>query len=166
MDSTILNIDWDIDSLSSNTGIDSNGLLDTDNLYNAAASFRPGSTGTIDAIINPLTYNPLRPNNETEDQVLVAGTRFLIVEDIGSETNEDGADAWKNTDNTDFVARANDIIEWQDDHWAVIFAANQESDTMIWQTNIYTGVQYLWNGVSWVKSFEGEYKAGQWRVEL
>jgi hypothetical protein len=166
MDSTILNIDWDIDSLSSNTGIDSNGLLDTDNLYNAAASFRANSTGTIDAIINPLTYNPLRPNNETEDQVLVAGTRFLIVEDIGSETNEDGADAWKNTDNTDFVARANDIIEWQDDHWAVIFAANQESDTMIWQTNIYTGVQYLWNGVSWVKSFEGEYKAGQWRVEL
>lgn len=166
MDSTILNIDWDIDSLTSNTGIDSNGLLDTDPHYNASTSFRANSTGTFDAIINPLTYNPLRPNNESTDQVPTSGTRFLIVEDIGSEINEDGADAWKNSDNTDFVARANDIIEWQEDHWAVIFAANQESDTMIWQTNIYTGVQYLWNGVSWVKSFEGEYKAGQWRVEI
>ena len=169
-DNTLLSIDWDLDSLTSNTGIDSLGNLDTDPSYNLGSCFRPSSPGTFDAIINPLSYNPLRPAGGTVDAVPSAGTRFLLVEDIGSADNEDGADAWKNTDGSDFVARANDIVEWQHDGvngaWRVIFDSVQESDTMIWQTNIYTGVQYLWNGVSWVKSFEGEYKAGQWRIEL
>lgn len=170
VDNTVLTIDWDFDSLTSNTGIDSLGNLDTDVGYDLGSCFRPNSPGTFDAIINPLTYNPLRPGNESVDTVPAAGTRFLLVEDIGDPNNTDGADGWKNTNGSDFVARANDLVEWQYDgvngNWRVIFAAAQEDDTMIWQTNIYTGVQYLWNGVSWVKSFEGEYKAGQWRVEL
>jgi hypothetical protein len=39
---------------------------------------------------------------------------------------------------------------------------------LLYQTNIYNGkrVQYCWNGVSWVKSFEGEYRAGTWRLVL
>jgi hypothetical protein len=64
------------------------------------------------------------------------------------------------------VAKSNDIIEYTGTAWQVIFNSNQETTTMVWQTNIYTGVQYLWNGVSWVKSFEGEYRAGEWRLEL
>jgi hypothetical protein len=24
----------------------------------------------------------------------------------------------------------------------------------------------MWNGVQWAKAFEGEYRAGEWRLEL
>ena len=166
LDSTILQVNWNADTLTSNTGIDSNGLLDTDHAYNAAGSYRPNSPGTFDAIVNPQTYNP---------ETLAPGTRLLIIEDIGSTENMIsmpppqnyiGARAWKNQDGSDLIAKANDIIEWTGNAWHVIFNAAQEHDTMVWQTNIYTGVQYLWNGVSWVKSFEGEYTAAQWKIVL
>ena len=78
----------------------------------------------------------------------------------------DGADAWKGTDDSDLVAQANDIIEWTGTEWHVIFNSSQETDALVWQTNIYTGVQYKWNGVSWVKSFEGEYSSDKWKIIL
>ena len=80
--------------------------------------------------------------------------------------SQDGPDAWKSTGGDDFYAKENDIIEWDGSQWTVIFEAAQNDDQIIYQTNIYTGVQYKWNGISWVKSFEGEYKAGQWRIVL
>jgi hypothetical protein len=167
LDESILNVTWDPDTLVTNTGIDSAGNLETDPGYNPAAGARPSSPGTFDAIIDPQSFNPKRPTKEENtDQPVALGRRFLIIEDIGDIANEDGPDAWKSTAGNDFYAKANDIIEWDGNQWNVIFEAAQESDTMIWQTNIYTGVQYLWNGVSWVKSFEGEYRAGKWRIEL
>lgn len=161
-------VSWDNDTLIPNTGIDSTGKLDYNPGYNASGSYRPTSPGTFDAIINPLTYDPKRPNNEIVDQPIEVGTRFLIVEDIGSELNEDGPDAWKSLAGGDFIAHANDIIEWTGNSWHIIFNSGLPSnnDVMIWQTNIYTGVQYLWNGISWVKSFDGEYSEGKWRLVL
>jgi T4-like virus Myoviridae tail sheath stabiliser len=150
LDTTILQVNWNLDTLTSNTGIDSAGLLDTDVGYNPSTSYRPSSPGTFDAIINPQSYTPNSPS---------AGTRYLIIEDIGSAGSTTGV--WGS-----LVATANDIIEYTGTAWHVIFNASQESDTMIWQTNIYTGVQYKWNGVSWVKSFEGEYTSGQWKIVL
>jgi len=140
--------------------------LDTDVGYNLSGCYRASSPGTFDAIMDPLVTGPSDAKFVTRYGVLAAGRRYLIIEDIGSVINTDGADAWKSTANVDFVAHANDIIEWSGTAWRVIFNSVQETDTMVWQTNIYTGVQYLWNGVSWVKSFEGEYKAGQWMIEL
>jgi hypothetical protein len=171
LDPTLIQITWDRDTLNTNTNIDSDGRIQGFTVdYDGDNSFRPASPGTFDAIINPLTYNPLRPGNEASDQPVAAGSRFLLVEDIGNIDNVDGADAWKNTDGSDFVARANDIIEWQSDgvsgEWRVIFDAVQNTDMIVYQTNIYTGVQYIWNGVQWAKSFEGVYKVGQWRIEL
>jgi hypothetical protein len=121
------------------------------------------SAGTFDAIIDPTR---VYPGNGMTD--VVAGDRFLIVEDIGDIINADGPDGWKNTNGVDFVALSNDIIEWDGSAWTVIFNASQESNTLLYQTNIYNGgrLQYLWNGVSWDKSFEGEYRAGTWRLEL
>jgi hypothetical protein len=99
----------------------------------------------------------------------------LIIEDVGSTANLKN-NQWTGTPGTaatnysvvwgPLVAKANDIIEWNGTAWNVIFAHAQFPHTMVWQTNIYTGVQYLWNGVSWVKSFEGEYRPGSWRLEL
>lgn len=159
MDNTILGVNWDLDSLYQDTLIDSNGFMDGDPGYDQSSA-----RSKIDAIINPLTFNPLETYNGYDNIPLKL--RFIIIEDIGNSINDDGADAWKSRSNVDLVAYTNDIIEWDGDAWNVIFDSNQESDTMIWQTNIYTGIQYLWNGIAWVKSFEGEYKKGQWRLEL
>jgi len=80
--------------------------------------------------------------------------------------NEDGPNAWKNADDSDFIANTNDIIEWDGTKWQVIFDAAATMDSLIYLTNIYTNVQYKWDGVSWRKSFEGEYPRGTWRLEL
>ena len=80
--------------------------------------------------------------------------------------NEDGPDAWKNSNGTDFIANTNDIIEWDGSKWRVVFNAEATKDTIVYLTNIYTNVQYKWNGIQWRKSFEGEYTRGRWRLEL
>jgi hypothetical protein len=155
LDSTSLSVTYNPDTLVLNTGIDSQGRLDNDPDYNSAGSHRPSSPGTFDAIVNPLTYNPGTPT---------VGIRLLIIEDIGdtqSVTDGHYASAWG-----PLVAKANDIIEYTGSAWQVVFDYTQFPDTMVWQTNIYTGVQYLWNGVQWKKSFEGEYTADLWRIVL
>jgi hypothetical protein len=157
LDSTLLTVSWDTDTIPSDTLIDSQGRLDNHPDYGDGDQYRSGSPGTFDAIINPLTYNPGTPD---------AGTRLLIVEDIGSANNAAPATAWGT-----LIAVANDIIEWTGTEWNVVFDSVQETSTMVWQTNIYKSqanfrVQYVWNGVQWAKSFEGEYRVGEWRLEL
>lgn len=170
MDDTLLSVNWDLDTVPQNTGIDSNGLMDSDVGYSVPAyrngTSNNGGPGNFDAIINPQQTGPNDAKFVTRYGAISAGRRYLLIEDIGDADNTDGADAWKNSDNSDLVAKANDIIEWDGTQWNIIFDSVQESDTMVWQTNIYTGVQYLWNGVSWVKSYEGEYGIGQWRIVL
>jgi hypothetical protein len=158
-------VEWDQDTLNTNTGIDSQGIFDYNPGYNSGGN-RSTSPGTFDAIVNPLSFNPKRPNNESEDQSIIIGTRYLIIEDIGHQINTDGPDGWKSFYNVDFVALANDIIEWDGNEWRVIFNSTKETESMIWQTNIYTGIQYLWNGVSWSKSFDGTYRSGSWKLIL
>jgi len=117
--------------------------------------------GTVDAIINPETFNP---------SGRVSGTRYLILEDLNindlyGETGYDGPDAWKNSDNSDPQAHANDIIEWDGSQWNIIFDSTTAT-SVIYITNSYTGVQYKWNQGSWSKSFEGVYDKALWRLVL
>jgi hypothetical protein len=149
LDETLLSINWDQDTYPNNTLIQP-----YDNLTKNRDNGR--SAGTFDAIIDP---QKIYPGNGMTN--IVAGDRFLIVDDIIDTSANAIPNPWG-----DFTARANDIIEWRDDHWEVIFDSIQEIDVIIWQTNIYTGVQYTWNTVSWVKSFEGEYRTGEWSLEL
>lgn len=166
VDATVLTVSWDTDTLNSNTGIDSQGNLDSDPDYNQHANFRPASPGTFDAIIDPTKVYPgVGMTN------LAAGDRFLIIDQIAGTQNrtyrdtadvsQPGVEAWGT-----LAAGTNDIIEWSGSVWSVIFDSAQESDTLIYQTNIYTGIQYRWNGVQWAKAFEGEYRSGAWRLEL
>jgi hypothetical protein len=171
LDKTLLTVDFDPATYPSNT--DLGGLGDY-------ISIRT-TPGNFDMIIDPLRKGPrghglVDPVNGSN--TLRPGTRYLIVEDIGNPNNTDGADAWKHTTaqpipgtspvqyTYDFVAKANDIIEWDGEAWHIVLDSTQESDTIICQTNIYTGVQYSWDNVSWSKSFEGEYRASEWRIEL
>jgi hypothetical protein len=124
----------------------------------------PGSGKTyVDAIIDPTTFVPVNPTT---------GIRYLILEDINTDprlsdvlNTNDAADAWRNTTGTHLVARANDIIEWNGTEWVVIFDS-QSVSTVTYITNIRTQIQYAWDGESWLKSFEGIYTAGEWRLVL
>jgi hypothetical protein len=117
--------------------------------------------GTVDAIIDPETFNP---------GSTAPGTRYLILEDINivpqyNEADYDGPDAWKNSDNTDFQAHANDIIEWNGTSWQIIFDSSAATETT-YITNSYTGIQYKWSDGMWSKSIEGAYDRRLWRLVL
>lgn len=128
-------VSWDPDTLPSNTIIS-------------------GRT-SIDFIIDPLRYNPT--------DVKTPGLRILLLGKIGNNENSDGADAWKNTNGTDFVADENDIVEWNGAQWDIVFDASENSD-IIYTSNLNTGSQYRWTGEFWTKSYEGEYPAGAWNI--
>jgi hypothetical protein len=120
-----------------------------------------GGRTTIDAIINPETFNPSNP---------LPNTTYLILENIninpGSHTfGYIGPSAWKNSNHTDFIAHANDIIQWDGSVWHVVFDSTTTTDVN-YITNMYTGIQYRWNGTDWTKSFEGIYDRGSWRLIL
>ena len=117
--------------------------------------------GTVDAVINPETFNPTG---------VVSGTRYLILEDINinnqyGQLGYDGPDAWKNTDLSDFQAHANDIIEWSGSAWSIVFDSTVATE-VTYITNSYTGTQYKWTESSWSKSYEGIYEARLWRLIL
>lgn len=136
-------VNWDADTIPTNTLI--NGVI---------------NRGTVDYIVDPLTYNPTAAK--------VSGLRLLILGNIGSASNIDGADAWKNSNSTDFVAEANDIIEWNGTQWNILFDASANSNTvdLTYITNLNTGIQYKWDGNAWLLSFEGEYRKGTWNLSL
>ena len=57
------------------------------------------------------------------------------------------------------------IIQYDGIRWNVAF--DSSADTGIhYLTNTNTGIQYKWTGENWVKSYEGEYKAGDWQLVI
>ena len=134
--------------------------FDTDTIpANNALLNRP--LGTVDAIINPETFAPGTP---------VTNVTYLILENINvvSEYGQPGYSgpvAWKNADQSDFQALANDIIQWDGVKWNVIFNSADVVEVH-YITNSYTGIQYKWDGHQWSKSFEGIYPALGWRLVL
>jgi hypothetical protein len=151
-DSTVLYVNWDQDTFPTNTPIDSDTLQIT--------------RGTIDAVIDPQRYNPRPRLNDGTLGYPAEGTRYLILESIGDQLNDDGPDAWKSRLGADFLADANDIIEWTGNAWEIVLS-QEERDTLeepIYVTNLRTGIQYKFFDDVWSKSFEGEYSKGQWRL--
>jgi len=140
-------VNWDQDTIPTNT------------LFSGVTT-----RGTVDYIVDPSTFNPT--------SIKVTGLRLLILNDIGAANQVDGADAWKSTGGADLVAQTNDIIEWNGTQWNILFDAssnaNSEDSTVDFKyvTNLNTGVQYKWNGATWLLSFEGEYRKGTWNLSL
>lgn len=138
-DLTTAVVNWDDDS------------LPTDTVLTGPA----GDSAKINYIIDPAKSNPT--------DLKTAGSRILLLGPIGSSINTDGADAWKNANGSDFIADANDIIEWDGSSWTIVFDAST-STAVTYTTNLNTGIQYKWNLTDWVLSFEGEYPDGSWRL--
>jgi hypothetical protein len=109
----------------------------------------------IDAVIDPLLSGP-----GSGLPVAVAGQRYLILNDIGSADNPEPAVAWGS-----LVAVANNIIEFDGNDWVVAFDSTTGTNIQ-YTTNITTGLQYLWTGEQWVKSYEGIYPSGSWSIVL
>ncbi len=131
-------------------------------------SIRSSSKGTIDAIINPYNFNPL--NTYGSQSSFPIGLRYLMLDDVNPSTHRgqpgyDGPDAWKNLNGTDPLIEANSVIEWNGSSWKNIFSPT-DTAANTYLTNLRTGIQYKWDGVQWLKSFEGEYAAGYWRFDL
>lgn len=106
---------------------------------------------------------------DIDNKLVIRLARDADVDDIITYVlyvDQDGPDAWKNSDGTDFIASTNDIIEWNGVKWTVIFDSQANRDNIKYLTNIHSNVQYKWDGISWVKSFEGEYRKGGWRLIL
>ena len=137
-------VNWDLDSFPINSVI-SGPARDTN------------SYTSIDYIIDPTKNNPtnLKAN----------GIRILLLADIGNADNTDGADAWKASNGEDLVASANDIIEWTGSKWQIVFDADTVND-ITYITNLTTNVQYRWDGNDWLKSVDGLYPRGTWRLSL
>jgi len=167
LDPAILLVTFDQDTIPTNTLIASlvNGLP---------------ARGTIDAIIDPYKFNPLKTFGSHAQIPL--GTRYLMLDDVNPSPNVgqsfdrqgdsaatvyDGPDAWSNStvEGDDPVITANSIVEWSGTRWATIWdPLTGENPTYI--QNLKTGIQYRWDGEQWLKSFEGEYAPGYWGFKL
>lgn len=136
---------------------------DTLLIFNVDIDTKPTNTLTaIDAIVDPHKASAISLAGSA-----VNGTRYLILNDIGSFTNApgDGAPIWTGTDGQQLVAHANDIIQYNGTHWTVSFDS-QSTNTLQYVSNLNTGTQYKWANQQWVKSYEGEYKEGLWTLVI
>ena len=131
--------------------ISTSPLDETILLFNIDTDTIPANSLTsVTKIINPLTFNPGSPGD---------GTRYLLTETLGDST----INAWG-----DIEASPNDIIQFSTstNKWSVAFDASNPDSTQHYVTNSNTGIQYRFNGTSWVKSYEGIYIAGKWTMVL
>jgi hypothetical protein len=114
----------------------------------------------IDAVINPLVSGPQDGLDSAID-----GQRYLLTEATGDEYNTTPAVAWVGANGRQLVAEANDIIQYSNNYWRVVFRAVGAAAGQ-YVTNITTGIQYEWNGDAWVKSYQGVYPGGTWSLVL
>ena len=122
-------------------------------------------TNTLQAVNRII--DPTRVTVDASITSPAAGVRYLILNDIGTWDNPpgEGPSAWRGTNGQDLVAHANDIIQFNGTNWVVSFDSRQ-ADNVQYVSNLNTGTQYKWNLNQWVKSWEGEYKNGDWTLVL
>ena len=130
-------------------------------LFDVDTDTTPQNTlAPIDAVINPLASGP----QDGLDSAM-EGQRYLLTEATGSEDNLSPATAWVGANGRSLIADANDIIEYNNNYWRVVFRADGQAAGQ-YVTNITTGIQYEWNGDAWVKSYQGVYPGGTWSLVL
>jgi hypothetical protein len=129
-------------------------------LYSINEDTIPANTlDPVDAVIDPLRSGP----GDGLDSSLL-GQRYLLTEATGSK---DGyAEAWAGVNGQPLIAQANDIIEYDGQRWIVSFDSENSPDNIQYVTNITTSIQYEWTGTTWIKSYQGLYPGGTWRLVL
>lgn len=136
-----------------------NPLDESQLIFNLVSDSLPTNTlPAITAIIDPYTVNVDQMNLLSP----APGTRYLILNPIGSLSNTEAAVVWGDPN---FIANANDIIEWDGERWQVSFDSQAENSIQ-YVTNLNTSIQYRWYQGSWSKSAEGIYQEGEWSIVL
>lgn len=111
----------------------------------------------VDSVINPLVTGP-----GAGLPTPVNGTRYLIVDNLGSEGTDNPA--WGT-----IVANANDIIEFDSgtNEWFVSFDC-LAATTVEYVTNLNTSIQYRYVNTegTWMKSYEGWYDQGDYSIVI
>jgi hypothetical protein len=100
-------------------------------LYDVDVDTVPQNTlGPIDAIINPLASGPQNGLDSA-----IEGQRYLLTEDTGSNTNTSFAEAWVGANGRPLVAHANDIVEYSNNYWRVVFLSQTQPPDNMSQTS-------------------------------
>jgi len=132
-------------------------------LFNPHIDTLPANTLTpVNAIIDPRTVNV----DQTHLLNPASGTRYIITNSIGSHDNQEAAIAWKQ-EHPEFIAQANDIIQYDGFQWHVESAAANFGNVEF-VSNLTTNVQYKWDveESSWTKSVEGIYYPNDWSLVI
>jgi T4-like virus Myoviridae tail sheath stabiliser len=131
-------------------------------MYSPFGDTLPANTmNPVNAIIDPQTVNV-----NTFLTSPAVGTRYLLIDDVGSPDNDGhGALAWKGTGGQNLIAHANDIVEYNGQFWRVVFDSNS-IDSLQYVTNLTTGIQYKWQEHQWTKAYDGVYHEGEWMIAL
>ena len=140
------------------TGVNFTDVADIKVKINGA--YVNASTFNGDSTVGPLDID------SAGNTFIIQFPQFLNIGDVVEYElylDVDGPDAWKNADGTDFSASQNDIVEYDNGRWNIIFkAASVTTETFV--TNLNTNTQYKWTGEEWILSYEGEYPDGTWRL--
>lgn len=135
-------------------------------LYDVDVDTVPQNTmPPVDAVVNPLVSAPRFGLPAPVD-----GQRYLLTEATGSPGVPAGiaATPWVGEgqrSDIPLVAQANDIIQFINNRWIVVFSAQGQAAGQ-YVTNLTTGIQYEWNGENWIKSYQGVYEGGLWSLVL
>lgn len=117
-----------------------------------------GDRTSIDYIIDPTRFNP--------SSIKTSGIRILLLKDVGNPEAQEPIPAWANSDGTAFVAKANDIIEWDGSRWHIVFDSVANTTKTVYTTNLNTNTQYRYSDSIWKLSIDGDYPVGTWRLKL
>jgi hypothetical protein len=122
---------------------------------------RPQNTlAPVDKVIDPLMSAPGYGLPAATE-----GQRYLLTDATGAAGNRYPAEAWLGAGERPLTAEANDIIEFRNGYWTVTFVARIQTSQQ-YVSNLTTGIQYEWSGDSWIKSYQGVYPGGTWRLVL
>jgi hypothetical protein len=124
-----------------------------------------------------IPQNTLRPVNSVIDPLkgypgnglptAVLGQRYLLTDDIGSDIDSEYAEGWAGLNGEELIAKQHDIIEYDGTQWIVVFDSDS-ADMIEYVTNLTTKLQYRWDIIDrkWVRSYEGLYDGGDWRIMI
>lgn len=119
----------------------------------------PSNTlAAVDRIVDPLKSGP--------GHGLVAaalGQRYLLLNDTGTNSDLTDAPAWRGADDGELVAKKFDIVEYNGSRWVVSFSPGGTTEPQ-YVTNLANGQQFKWDGFEWLRSWEGLYNEGEWRL--
>ncbi len=132
-------------------------------IFNVDTDTLPQNTLTaVNSVINPRIKWP-----DNGLPVAAAGQRYLILDSIPNQIAYTLPSTLENAwPGLTTGANANDIIEFNGTAWNIVFDSTSTQDVQF-VTNLTSGLQYRYVYTEgWVKSYEGWYTQGNWRIIL